>query len=574
MSGVTSGSRGFAARVTRRRMLVRGGAATAGLSALFLAACGGSSNNSNNATGSNNRAAPRSTAASVSSPASTAPRAATAPSNGSPVMTIASAAAETPQSGGTLRIAAAGDLTPKTAPVQLAPPNYVLYAAVYDTLIRYKSDALEAQPELADSWEFNGDRSQLTFHLQKGLKYHNGQPFTAQSVMLNIQHVADPAATSQLLAFARWITKMEAPDDTTLTLTFDQPRPSILDLFDQLFIAEPTSIPQTLDGKAFVGTGPFQFKEWQPGDHYTFTKSPTYYKRGRPYLDGVEVHIVPDQSAQLINLQSGASDLILQPLPNDARSLMNDKKYQVLTNPQWTGVWYVGIDVKSTGMSDKRARQAVGFAMDRQRMYDTVFFGFGQLTTLPWPKDSPAYDASFATAYTYDLVRARQLLAAAGVSSVSLPFTLANDYPDTFGIADILQADLASIGIKTTIAKIDHAQYAAMLAGGKLNGIWSGTVGFVNLTPSTLFVQSFPYRVPNASNYESQQYRDLIQTTLSQPDSALKDTYRQINQLLVDEAFLLPLTPSQSPFMASATVRGFALTRGARMIVEQVWLHT
>ncbi|HZQ36193.1 MAG TPA: ABC transporter substrate-binding protein [Dehalococcoidia bacterium] len=539
----------------------------AGAGCFALAACGGANNH---------RTAAPATGAASRAAGSAAP----SPRSGSPVAgpggvsgAATAAAGQKPRTGGTLHAAIASDITPKTLPHTVSPTNDILSMCVYDTLIRYQTDQLIATPELAESWEFNADKSQLSFHLKKGVTFHNGKPLTAAAVQWNIQRVGQPEVGSQLLNFAKWVTKAETPDDTTLTLTFDQPRPSIMDMFESLFIVEPDSIQDTMDGKRFVGTGPFTFKEWQPGDHYSFTKNASYFKAGQPYLDGIESKIIPDAQTQLINVQSGTADIAFNVALNDAKQLQSDKKYQVIVPNQWTGLWYVGIDVKAAGLGDRRVRQAIAYAMDRKRMVDTALFGFGQVTVLPWAKNSPAYDPALAGAYTYDLAKAKQLLAAAGAASLDLSYTVSNAYPSTHPIAEILQGDLNSIGVKTEITRLDHPVYLPKLTGGKMNGLWSGVVGFMYMSPSTLFVQSFPYRVPNSSNFDSPEYRQLIAQTLSAPEAQLPNVYHQLNQLLIDEAFMLPITPSSTPAVANGALRDWLLSRSSRPVLEAVWLN-
>ncbi len=547
----------------RRRLLQHG---TVGAAALGLAACSSKSNNNNGTSATQ----PASSAVAGGSPAAVRAVSPAAVSGVSGAVTAA--AGQKAKSGGTLRYVIASDITPKTIPHTVSPTNDILYSCIYDTLIRYKTDVLEATPQLADSWEFNADKTQLTFHLHKGVLFHSGKPLTSAAVKWNIERVGDPALGSQLLNFSKWVVKSETPDDTTLVLTFDQPRPSMLDMFENLFIAEPESIQGTIDGKTFIGTGPFTFKDWQPGDHYSFVKNPAYFRPGLPYLDAVEVKIVPDTQAQLITVQSGAAEIAENAEPRDARSLQSDKKYQVIVPTQWVGLWYVGVDVKAQGLGDKRVRQAIGFAIDRKRMVDTVLFGFGEPTVLPWQKNSPAFDPAFADAFSYDLTKAKQLLNAAGVSSLDLSYIVSNAYLPTHGIAQVLQDDLSKIGIKADINKLDHPQYLPKLTGGKMNGIWSGTVGFMHMTPSTLFVQSFPYRVPNSSNFDTPEYRSLIDASLNTPEAGVKDVYHRLDQMLVDEAFMLPITPTVSPRIAAASVRDYLFSRSARVVIEAMWL--
>jgi peptide/nickel transport system substrate-binding protein len=477
-----------------------------------------------------------------------------------------------PTRGGKLQVLVASDITPRTLVNALSPINVWVLGGVYETLTRYRLDRLEAQPILAESWQFSPDFTRITFRLRRGVQFHSGRPFTAADVRWNIERVADPRSASQLLNLARWVTRIETPDEHTVVVGFDRPRPSILDMFENLFIADRDTYQELLEGRRFVGTGPFTFKEWIPGDRYTLVRNPDFRRPDRPYLDEVVVRIVPDRQTQLIMLQTRSADLAINLDARTLKTLKQNPNYQVIIPPVWGTMWGIGIDVTAPPFADRRARHAVAYLVDRQRIVDTQLF-FEEPIQLPWPKSSPAYFPDQASRYRYDFNRARALWAEVpGTASVSVPITVSTAYPETFGIAEVLQAELAKLGARATIEKLEHPQYVQRLAGARFNGLWSGIFGWINKNPSTLFVQSFAYRVPNAQNYDTPEYRQVLDAVLSATGRAQQArVYRRLNDLLLEEAFVLPVASANRPMGALARVEGVTLTRDTIPLLEEFW---
>jgi len=534
--------------INRRRML---GFAATSSGTLLLAACG----DGNKGNGSN------------ASSANTANR---APSVGQ--ATPGRAVSPAPKRGGRLTYVQNTDVTPASIPFEGNQSNTLTYSAIYDTLTRLAPGTLQPQPVLATSWEFSPDYSQITLHLRPNVKFHSGRAFTSDDVVFNINAVQQKENNSQLRVIAAAITKIEAPDPQTVLLHFDQPRPTIFDMFEYLVIADKETIASGKQGKGFIGTGPFVWKDWTPNDHLIFERNPDYWQPGLPYLDQITLRVVPDVQTQLIDLQTGTADIAANIEPKTIKQLQGDNKYVVPKVPA-NRAWYVGINVKVTPFNDQRVRQAIAYLIDRQRFVDTVLFGFGDPTDLPWPVDSPANNPTLATQYAYDPQKAKALLSAAGVTSVSTDITVSQLYIQAQGLATLLQQELANVGINATITKIEHAQYVPILTNGGFKGLWTAPVGFNMLHPSTLFQQSFPYRVPNSSNFDTPEYRNLIQRVLTAPDDQQKAATDDMNRYLLDAAFLLPAATDRVPVVARARVQGMTYTATGALRPELLWVQ-
>jgi len=477
-----------------------------------------------------------------------------------------------PVRGGTLIVVQPNDIMAKNLAHAVNPPNYYLLPNVYERLTHYKIEKLEAEPELAESWKFAPDYTSLTVKLRQGVKFHTGRPLTAEDVKWNLEWVAKPEAASQLMNVAKGVVKIDIPDPYTLNLQFDQPRPSFLDAFEALFIADPQTFQEAQDGKRYVGTGPFVFKEWVPGDHFTLTRNPDYWQKGLPYLDEITMKVIPDAQTRLVNLQTGAADIAVTLDPRDLKDLQKDKNFFVTSHPIMTSVWYVGIDVKAEPFTDKRVRQAIAYLLDRRRIVDTQLL-FGEPTVIPWDKLSPAYDAELAQRNQYNPAKAKELLTQAGLAGgATVSLYPSGSYPETGPIVEMLQAELTKLGWKTSIEKLASAEMIQKLNTGQFRGLWCSLVGYMHMTPSTLFINSYPFRVPNGSNFDTPQYRQLINDIVKETDEAkLKTIYRQINEVIVDECFLCPVASVERPLAVSAKVKGLKLSRSGMPIQYGIW---
>lgn len=517
-------------RLPRRRLLAGGSAGV--LATGLLAACGGSSNSAKPA------AAGTGTGASAGAAAGT------------------SAA----KRGGKLVYVQNTDVTPASIPYEANPSVTLTYQAIYDRLTALKPGTLEPQPQLATSWEFSPDNMQLTLHLRPGVKFHSGRPFTSADVAFNIDAVKQKENNSQLRIIAASIVKVETPDPQTVVLHFSLPQPTIFDMFEYLVMADKETIASGKQGKGFVGTGPFVWKDWTPNDHLTFERNPNYWQTGLPYVDQITQRVVPDVQTQLIDLQTGSADIANNIEPKTIKQLQADKKYATPPIPA-NGAWYTGINVKAGPFTDPRVRQAISFLIDRQRFVDAVLFGFGDASDLPWPLDSPANDPTLAKQDAYDPQKAKSLLAAAGVGNgFSTDITVSQLYIPAQQLATLLQQSLTSVGITATITKLEHAQYLPLLVNGGFKGLWTAPVGYNMLHPSTLFQEAFAYRVPNSSNYDTPEYRALAQKLLQAPSDQQKAVTAEMNRFLLDAAFVLPVAAIRLPLVARARVHGISYT--------------
>jgi peptide/nickel transport system substrate-binding protein len=529
-------------QVSRRAFLTIFGASTG---AVVLAACGGAAAPSVPTTAPG--AAP--TTASASKPAATAPVAAAQPTG---------ATTAQPKSGGTLQAAKLGDVANLDG--HYWSPNGGLHVwLAYDTLARYDQN-LKPQPQLAESWDVSGDGKQITVNLRKGVMYHSGREFTSDDVVWNLQRALNPKVTVGILGgFFGQDPTFTAKDKYTVLLQTSQPWPTVFDMFHVVNMLDKQNTEEASNAQTkAVGTGPFVFQEWKQGESMRFTKNPNYWQTGKPYLDEVVVNVRKDAQSMVADLEGGALNLVYAPTLQDYMRLKADPNYNAQLLTPAAGMYQIQPNVTFKPLDDKRVRQALNYAIDRKRIADTVLLGLVGPEDLPWPANSPAYEAAKNNVYAQDLDKAKSLLSQAGVSNLTLDFAYAPTTPEYGTIAQIYQGDLAKIGVTLNIQMMDIAALFDSIHNQKYNGVYTLNDSWAAMEPVSMLAAgaSLNPRINNAG-FKDDQYTALVDSARNEPDAAKrKQIYSQINDYILDQSFGLPVAPSTSRVIAKSTVQG------------------
>jgi peptide/nickel transport system substrate-binding protein len=444
---------------------------------------------------------------------------------------------------------------------------------VFDQLTTY-DDKLEPRPMLAESWDINPTFTQFKLNLRKGVQFHTGRELTSDDVKYNLLRVRDPKITaSGLGAQSAWFTGIDTPDKYTVVLSSDQPRPTTFDLLQQLNIVDRDTM-EGPDAKTHaVGTGPFAFKEWSQGDHLDLVRNASYWQPNRPLLDGIHILTLTDSQAAVVQFESGAIDALKSPAIRDFARYTSDPKYRALLNPSTGAFHNMGVDVTRPPTDNKVLRQALNYAIDRKRFVDTVLLGIGDALDLPWPGYSPAYDAARNAHFAFDLDRAGALLKDAGVSGAEMDIRVQSANPEQLAFAQIYQADLATLGIKVTIMNLDLATWKDQVNNKKYTGLFVALGGGGQLSPSSLFTTGIAF-APSVNNqgFTSQEYLRLIGALTSELDETKRvPLYAQLNDLLLDESFDMPLATAPARLVTSGAVHDVGYTVG-QPLYTNAWL--
>ncbi len=507
---------------------------------------------------------PTRSAATVAAPTS-APAPAAAGSAGS--------TAAQPKTGGTLRQGYVGDLIGLDGHNRSGNDGIWF---VYDRLTAY-DDQHTPTPMLAESWDISPDARQYTFHLRKGVQFHNGRELTSDDVKYNIQRTADPKnGGGQLAPLASWWTGIDTPDKYTLVVTSDLSRPNAFDYFEYLNIIDKDTQEGPDSRTRVVGTGPWTFVEWVQGDHVALGKNANYWQSGKPYLDGITIPILRDQQAMVAQLEAGALDVARGPSLRDFTRLKDDPSYGGLAHTATGGFYVIGANTSRPPTDNKLVRQALNYAFDRQRFVDTVLLGVGKAESIPWPPASPAYEADKVNTYAFDLDKAKSLLNQAGVGPFEVDILLYLATAEYQGMAQLYQADLAKIGVTLNIKTQDVGTWLDQVNNAKYLGLYSGPASLGDLAPATCFTSSKAFApASNNSGFKSDRYTELITQTATEPDLArAKPLYSMLNDLFLDEAFTMVLSPTLPTLASRKAVQGVAYTHHEMVTYTDAWLDS
>ncbi len=372
-------------RITRHQFLKAGLAASGVIGAWALAACTPTQAPAPAATlPPAATTGPAATTAPTAAPAATTTAAAT--SAPAAAATTAATTAGTPKQGGTLTDSATGEL--KFDPYWNVS-GYYGNRIFFDALFDYSGpEPYKPVPHLAESYE-ETDKG-LTIKLRQGVKFHNGREFTSQDVLDNIARAKDKSIGHYLFdTFDSSVDTAEAPDKYTVKLTYKQVYPVKLDDLAELYIIAKEAMPNVATNP--VGTGPFKFDSYAPGDKLV-TK------------------VLPDPQALLANIQTGTIDYVGSILLPDAARMKSEGEINVQSTPPG-GLWYAfGLNCANAALGQKQFRQALNWATNRDQISKLAFQGLAQPTQVRYTPDQPWYDQKAATMYSFDIDKAKSLI--------------------------------------------------------------------------------------------------------------------------------------------------------------------
>ncbi|MBA2450073.1 MAG: hypothetical protein H0V51_18805 [Chloroflexi bacterium] len=457
-------------------------------------------------------------------------------------------------------------------PTNFALGNVSMTNSLFDVLALYDEN-LKPQPRLAESWDLAPDGMSVKLNLRKGVTFHSGRDFNADDVLWNLMRSQDPAVGANTRVLAQTVARAEAPDPYTVIFHYASPNPAPFELLHLFYVLDRQSADD-LKTKG-VGTGPFKLAEWRPGDQARFVRNEQYWNRERPLLDEVVLRVLPDQQTMSANLETGTVDMLSYPAFTEVARLKDHPSLQGISAPPGGQVLNVLMNVTQPPFDNKLVRQAVDWAVDRQRIGQVAYSDTAAPMQIPFPKGIVGYDEALNSHATFDLERAKRLLTEAGhpngfEATVQASSSIAIERAQA---AQIIQADLAKIGVRLKIEDPEAAVYRQRF----LKGEYQMAVHSSNQTnkdPSTIFGALQTYSPTNGSTqYKSEAYSRLIAegaTTLD--EGRRREIYRQLGQLLVDEAFVLVVCERPLINLAARQLKGARISHDGFELFGDAWL--
>ncbi|MFA5147435.1 MAG: peptide-binding protein [Candidatus Omnitrophota bacterium] len=347
---------------------------------------------------------------------------------------------------------------------------------IFNGLVKYDKD-INLTGDLAESWEVSGDGLGITFHLRKGVRWHDGVPFTSKDVEFTYRRLVDPAVKTPYSGDFERVRSLETPDDHTVKVTYKEPFSPAVSSWGMWIMPEHILKGEDLNSTGFgrnpVGTGPYKFRSWKTGEKIELVSNHDYFE-GRPYIDRYIYRIIPDESTIFLELETQGVDLsMLTPLQymRQTDGLFFRDHYQKFRYPSF-GFTYMGYNLADPKFRDPLVRQAINYAVDKEEMVNTIFFGLAKVTTGPFVPDSWAYNGDVKPA-PCDPSKAKELLSLAGwrdsdgdgwveKDGRDFEFTVLVNQGNSERLrcAEMIQRSLKSVGIRM---KIRVLEWSAMI---------------------------------------------------------------------------------------------------------------
>lgn len=448
---------------------------------------------------------------------------------------------------------------------------------LYETLLNFGEEDTTIQPGLAKEWEASEDGLTYTFTLQEGVKFHDGTDFNADAVVKNFERWANgdadmfPYYSSMFGGFkddeGRVIDSVTADGDNTVIINLTRPQaPFLKNIAMSMFaISSPTAFEQGDDQfeRNPVGTGPFKFVEWKTNETITIEKFDDYWQEGLPKLDRVIFQSIPDNSARLNALLAGDIDLADGINPSDGAKIEGDSNLQLFERPSMN-IGYLGLTVTRPPFDKKEVRQAMNYAIDKQTIIDTFFEGRANSAKNPMPPSISGYNDDIEE-YEYNPEKAKELLAEAGLADgfemelwampVPRPYM-----PDGAKVAEVIQKNLADVGINAKIVSYEWATYLDKASKGEADAFmlgWTGDNGdadnfiYVLLDEDNIASNNYTY-------YKNDEVHDLLIEAQTEVDEDKRnELYKQAQVIIHDDAPWVPLAHSTPLLGASKDLTGF-----------------
>lgn len=385
-----------------------------------------------------------------------------------------------PAFGDTLVEAAIGDISGLIPNITSDSASHNIGNLIYSNLIRTDKN-LRLEGELAERWEISRDELTITFHLRKGVRWHDGEELTARDVDFTYRYMIDPKTPTAYAEPFRQVRRAEVVDRHTYRVTYEKPyAPALLSwgiwILPRHILEAPwragVDLRTTRQNRHPIGTGPYLFREWKTGEKIVLEANPDYFE-GRPYISRVVYRIIPDQSTIFLELKARNIDMAgLTPIQyrrqTDYPAFHKAfSRYRYLAN----GYAYLGFNLLDPRFADTRVRRAMAHAIDKQEIIEGVLLGLGQAAVGPYKPGTWWYNPHVKT-YPFDPERAKALLAEAGWRRKNSQGILERDgKPFSFTLrtnqgnlvrqqtAEIIQRRLGTVGIDVKIHIVEWAAF-------------------------------------------------------------------------------------------------------------------
>jgi peptide/nickel transport system substrate-binding protein len=502
------------------------------------------------------------------------------------------AGAAGPQTGGTVVIGIGADPTILDPMSVLNNEASYIESIIFDRIVAYKPGTTVPTAGLAESWDVTEGGKVLTFHLRKGVQFQDGTPFNADAWLKELDRAMNPnnpnhykklpGLASHVPQTFRHLDKYEKVDPHTVKLTLRLPDATLIPTLGRAAtgVESPAAVEKW--GKDIiqhpVGTGPFMFEEWVQNDHVTLKANPNYWG-GKPHLDRIVFRIIPENSVRLLMLRRGEIQILDGINPSDIPSIRQEANLQLFEQPGLT-INGVRLPAATKPFDDKRVRQAMNYAVNKDEMNRTLYQGVADPMVAPMPQVE--WGVAALPPYAYSPEKARQLLKEAGhpngFKAVLLSYNNPRGYNPVGGkMAVAIQEYLAKVGVQVDVQTQEWGTFLQTVRSGKWEGMSLGGYTGDNGDPDNFLYNLFSSEtipVGNTSAYKNTRVDRVLAAARMTPDTAGRARYYETAQQLIwDDAPWIWVNSVRQVRAGSKKVHNYQLNPLQVFFgMEKVWL--
>jgi len=443
-------------------------------------------------------------------------------------------------------------------------PDIWVMVNIYDQLLRVANDGNTIQPDLATSYDISKDGKTYTFHLRPNVTFTNGMKLTSEDVRFALVRAAEPQRSwSYLLTAMKSVT---APDPLTVKITLKYPwGPFLADMTFFTCGVYPEAYFKKVGATGMVahpvGTGPYALEVWKKGQYLRLQKNPGYWDAAKYPMQHVEFDLLPSDNTKIVQVQGGQLDVDYNLPPNQVLALKGSHSAQVAMDTS-TYTNYFLFQTKVKPFDDVNVRQAISHAIDRAAIVKAVLYGFGKPANSFLPVGSLFYDPTLPVP-TYDVALAKKFLAKSSVpNGFNMTIEVGTGKALAGEISQIMQQELAAIGIKVTITQLDSTTLFANEQKGQYH---SSLSGWTNDIPDPDELSTFAVDPIHGGSHDFNTYytdpavaKLNSQAEQTSDPATRKALYSQIQKAWAADAPILPLYYIPYINAVSSKVHGFS----------------
>jgi len=480
-------------------------------------------------------------------------------------------------------------------PVTMDPPQVTdlnstrVIKRMFEGLTAQELGTYRIVPGLAERWEISKDGLLYTFHLRPNVKFHDGTPLTAEAVkfcfdrQLNEQGPFYKTGTYPYVkGFLGNVAGVEVVNPSTVQIRLKSPLTPFLQYLahHSLYIYSPEALKKW--GKDMVkhpvGTGPFKLETWEPGVKVVLARNDEYWGGAPKIRQAIYVPIIEAQ-ARLSAIKTGEIDLTMDVPPDSLDDLRKDPNI-VVAETNSSAVWYVVLNTRNPVLKDRRVRQALNYAVNKEAIIRDILKGTAIVAASPLSPVYGAYAEPGVQRYPYDPEKAKALLKDAGhANGFDLTFFVpesGSGIQSPVEMGTVIQANLAAVGVRAKIQTMEWGAYLKKYLDGPdmAEMSWNPSIGdpdhmMYMLLSSDRFPPAF-----NAGFYQNQRVDELLRkgrTTIDEKERV--PLYREAQKLVTEDAPWIIVDHGKQVIVYRKRVQGFKLHPNFDIVLKQVWLQ-